>query len=305
MDGVTTPEAAGPETAVPPTATGGPPAPPGRGWPPVATFPPPQPPETPQRRRRRRVVAAVAVAWALVLVVTGVWYSFHGSPTVRDQTTVAQAEPRVDDATGKVLAAAGADAVPAVSGYDKTGDCDLTPVRLGARYQRSVRLYTPVGEEAALLDRVAKGLPAAYHATVRGRSLVADAGYYVALTGGVEQPGVVRVVASTGCRAIGHEPAADASAPPAPGDRAAIDPVLAALGAGTVQWRTHVLPCGVRTVEAVVSSGAGPLRGTLHPAGIAVVSRDDVYAYRDGAAAVAAQRGAGTVTVTATTGSCQ
>jgi hypothetical protein len=285
MDGVTAPQ---PE-AVP-------------GWPPVVTFPPPAPP--PAHPGRRRVLIALAVVWALILLGTGIWYSFRGSPTVRDQTTIAKAQPHVDMAVAKVLAAAGTEPVPAVSGFDKTGDCSVTPVRAGAQYQRSVRLYTAEGGERDLLRRVAEGLPQSYRAKVRSGSLVADAGYYVLVTGSVEQPGVVKIVASTGCRTVGGSLASDPDAPPPAGDRAAIDPVLAALGAGTVQWHTHRLPCGVRTVEAVVGAAARSLRAALPAAG-AVVSGDDVYAFRDGAAAVGARRAGDTVTVTATTGSCQ
>jgi hypothetical protein len=273
------------------------------GWPPVATFP--APPAPPAHPRRRRVLIALAVAWALVLMGTGIWYSLHGSTTVRDQTTIVKAQPRVDEAVAKVLAAAGTEPVPAISGFDKAGDCDLTPVRPGAQYQRSVRLYTKQGGEADLLRQIATGLPAGYKAKVKGGRMVADAGYYVLLTGSVEQTGVVKVVASTGCRTPGGTLAADPVAQPPAGDRAAIDPVLAALGAGTVQWHTHQLPCGVRTVEAVVGGGAGPLRATLHGAGAPLVSGDDVYAFRDGAAAVGARRSGDTVTVTATTGSCR
>jgi hypothetical protein len=291
MDGVTTPEAAGPETAAP-----------GAGWPPMVAF---AQPRAPERGRRRRVLTAVAVAWALALVGTGIWYSFHGSPTVRDQTTIAQAQPHVDDAIAQVLAAAGGDPVPAVSAYQKSADCQVTPVRAGAKYQRAVRLYTAVGKEADLLGRIAARLPGRYHAKVRGPGLSGDAGFYVLLTGGVEQPGVVKIVASTGCRPVGHQPASDPSARPAPGDRMAIDPVLVALHAGTVRWSTHRLPCGVRTVEAVTVSGVGSLRAALRPAGAPVVSGDDALAYRDSGAAVAAQRSGDVLTVTATTGSCQ
>jgi hypothetical protein len=270
------------------------------GWPPMVAFPEPA-----AKPRRRPLLVALIVAWGLVLVGTGIWYSFRGSPTIRDQTTIAEAQPRVDDATAAVLAAAGSEPVPAVSGFAKTGDCSVTPVRGGAEYQRTVRLYTREGAERDLLRRVTTGLPKGYHAKLRGGSLVADAGYFVLVTGSVEQPGVVKVVASTGCRTLGAPLAADPVAQPAAGDRAAIDPVLAALGAGTVQWSTHRLPCGVRTVEAVVGAAAGPLRTALHAAGAPLVSGDDVYAFRDGAAAVAARRGGDTVTVTATTGSCQ
>ena len=265
--------------------------------------------------RRRRLVIVLAVAWVLVLLGTGVWYSFHGSPTVREQTTIAQAQPRVDEAVSRVLAAAGTGPVPAVSGYEKTEDCRVTPVRAGARYERSVRLYTHAGDEVPLLGRIASGLPGGYQAKLRGDSLVADAGYYVAVTGIVEQPGVVRVFAGTGCRTLGHEPASDPTAEPPATDRGAIDQVLHALGAGTARWRTHALPCGVRTVEATAPAGPGSLLAALHPAG-AVLGSVDAVAYREAGfgapagsetaagTAVAVLRDSGGLTVTATTGSC-
>lgn len=275
--------------------------------------------------RRRRLVTVLVVAWVLALVGAGVWYSFHGSPTVREQTTIASAQPRVDEAVGRVLAAAGTGPVPAVSGYEKTEDCRVTPVRAGARYERSVRLYTRVGGERALLGRIAAGLPGGYQAKLHRDSLVADAGYYVAVVGAVEQPGVVQVIASTGCRPLGHAPAIDPAGEPPAADRAAIDQVLHALGVGTVQWSTHTLPCGVRTVEAITPTRPGSLLAALHPAD-AVLGSSDAVAYRQarpgtvsGAAtpdassstnpggsgtAVAALRDTGGLTVTATTGSC-
>ncbi|HKS97943.1 MAG TPA: hypothetical protein VJT31_00305, partial [Rugosimonospora sp.] len=166
-------------------------------WYPVVGFPASPPPERP---RRRRLFTAVAVAWALLLLGTGLWYALHGEPTVRDQTTIAQAQPRVDEAVGTVLAAAGTGPVAAVSGFQKASDCAVTPVRAGARYQRSVLLYTAVGGEGELLSTIAAGLPPRYHARVDRSGLVADAGYYVLVTGDAPQPGVVRVIAATGCR---------------------------------------------------------------------------------------------------------
>src|SRR6266516_2485140 len=149
--------------------------------------PPPLPP--PPNPRVRRALIAVAAAWALLLAVTGVWYSLHGHPTDREQTTVAAAEPVVDQAITEVVRAAGRSVVPALSGFEKTGDCSVTPIRSGAEYQRLVLLYTPVGSEPELLDRIAAGLPSGYRPVVRHstgslvHTLAADAGYFVAVTG--------------------------------------------------------------------------------------------------------------------------
>src|SRR5947199_266654 len=139
----------------------------------------------------------VAAAWGLLLAVSGIWYSLHGRPTERDQTTIARAEPVVAQAVADVVRAAGTSVVPALSGFEKTADCSVTPVRGGAEYQREVWLYTPVSTEPALLDRIAHGLPARYRAVVHHPAggavptLAADAGYYVAVTGSVERSGLV------------------------------------------------------------------------------------------------------------------
>jgi hypothetical protein len=166
MDGVTTPDAA-----------------------PPVYLPYPQPPPPPAPKPWvRRTLLAVAAGWALLLVATGVWYSWHGKPTDREQTTIAAAAPVVDQALTYVVRAAGRSVVPALFGYDKIEDCSVTPIRRGALYERAVLFYTPVGSEPALLDRIAAGLPSGYHPVVRHatggggggvHTLTADAGVVV------------------------------------------------------------------------------------------------------------------------------
>ncbi len=262
---------------------------------PVPYEPPPAPPPYPPRMdpRQRRVLLAVAVVWALVLGTIGIWYSLHGRPSAREQTTIAQAQPTVDQAVENVVRAAGGTAVPAVFGYEKASDCHVTPVRDGATYERAVWLYTKVGGEPALLDRIASGLPAGYGAKAHHppggapHTLTADAGFFVTVDGTTTVPGLVTVKAGTGCRTLGHQPATDPAGAPGP------DP----LGISG-EWRMHSLPCGLRTAEV-----AGPATrpwATL-PRDQAVVATDDVYALASG---VAAHRAGDTVTVTATTGSC-
>jgi hypothetical protein len=188
---------------------------------------------------------------------------------------------------GLVVAAAGPDAVPAITGYDQVDSCSITPVRGGARYDREVWLATPPGTEPDLLRRIAHALPAGYHASVAvpatadSTRLSADAGDYVAVTGEVDRPGLVLVTAATGCRPLGQRPAADPSGTPSSADRAAVDSALSAFGITPVRWSTHRLPCGVTTVEA--DGGARPAGPLPAPSSSRpVVHRDDVYAQRPG-----------------------
>jgi hypothetical protein len=262
----------------------------------------PPPPPPPPNARRRRVVLVVVAGWVAVLVGTGAWYAFHGRPTVREQTTIGQAQATVDRAVGLVVAGAGSTAVPAVTGYQTSGTCAITPARSGAKYQRVAWLYTQPGNEPALLRQVTAALPAGYHAhflpSADGTTgtLRADAGDYVAITGTVAQPGAVKVVADTGCRPVGNVPASDPTAEPA--DAQPVHAMLAALGVTSADWSTHTLPCGLRTVEAV--SAPGQTVGSLPaPASPALVHRDDLYADTTG---LAVRIGGGRATVTLTSG---
>jgi hypothetical protein len=260
--------------------------------PPYLAYPAPLPPQGDPRKRR--VLLAVAAVWGLLLATTGIWYSFHGRHTAREQTTIAQAQPTVDQAISQVVRAAGASAVPAVFGFDKVSDCQVTPIRGGAKYERMVWLFVPVDGEPALLDRIAAGLPAGYHARAHHspggalHTLTADAGDFVAVNGSVPVPGLVSVKAETGCRTLGHEPAADPTT--APGT----DP----LGVTGV-WRLHSLPCGLRTA-AVAGPATKPVSGL--PRTGAVVATADVYADHAG---LGARHTADTVTLTVTTGTCR
>lgn len=246
--------------------------------------PPPPPPVDP---RRRRLLIGLSAAWALVLLVGGVWYALQGRPTIREQTTIQQAQATVDRAITQVVQAARPVAVPAITGYDQVEPCDITPVRAGARYDREAWFATTPGTEPALLDRIAHALPPGYGTSVvkpsapKPARLVADAGDYVALNGTVDRPGLVMVSASTGCRPVGQRPPADPTTSPAPADRAPVDRALSAFGVAAVRWSTHRLPCGLTTIEADGGTRpAGPL--PTPTAGQPLVHRDDVYAEQPG-----------------------
>jgi hypothetical protein len=273
---------------------------------PYALPPAPQP----ARPRRRRLAIALIVAWSLLLIVGGVWYSRTGAPTERDQTTIAQARPVVDRAVEAVLQAAGSDPVPAASGFEKSGDCRVTPVRHGAKYQRSLWLYTGKGSERALLDRIAAGLPAGYKARTAGQTvptLFADAGLYVAVNGTVPEPGGVRVVVSTGCRVPGDTPfAPDPTGVPQPADRSLIDQLAKTTGGTATDWHTHQLPCGARTVEASIAGARPAALTSLLPAGLpTVLSRDDLVALHWDGAGLVLRGDSDELMVAQTTGGCQ
>jgi len=259
---------------------------------PYISYPAPPPPPYGDPRKRR-ILLAVAAARGLGLAPTGIWYSLPGRHTAREQTTIAQAQPTVDQAITAVVRAAGAAAVPAVFGFDKVSDCKVTPIRGGAKYQRVLWLYVPVDAEPALLDRIAAGLPARYRAHAHHspgnalHTLTADAGDFVAVTGSVPGPGLVSVTAETGCRTLGHPPATD------PTTAAGTDP-LGVAG----DWRLHSLPCGLRTAT-VAGPATRPVSGL--PRAGALVATESVYADHAG---LGAHRDADTVTETVTTGTC-
>ncbi|MGE5830109.1 MAG: hypothetical protein ACM30G_17370, partial [Micromonosporaceae bacterium] len=266
------------------------------------------------RPRPRRGFVVATVAWVLVLVGGSVWAITYGRPTAREQTSIAQARPIVDNAVGR-LAAAAADSgsVVAISGFDLVGSCRITVFRSGVRYQRTVTVLTAAGAEPAVLDRVASALPGAFRVHLRSGSrprLTADAGDFVAVTGGVNRAGEVRLVADTGCRTVDGAPVAADPTPagtdPTDGARAPVSAVLSALGAQGAQWHTYRVPCPtggpLATVEAVA---ARPPEGRLSqavPTGATnVAAGPDAVAFRTEAAEVGVRTVIDRVVVTATT----
>jgi hypothetical protein len=264
--------------------------------------------------RRPRWWLAIAVgAWVLVLVAGIGWSVARGRPTDREQTTVAAAEPYVDTAAARIAAAAEADGQAAafVSGFQKVGDCRVSLVRSGQRFQRVVTVLVSPGTEGALLDRVAARLPASYKPSVSTSplpTLSGDAGLYVHILATRADPGVVRFVLDTGsCRVLGTlaEPAEPS------GDRAAVTPVFQRLGLPPVQWHAVTVPCAGTGGQLSTVEGVGPdnqvaaaraLPSTLEGLGTPVVSSDGLYAYRSGPAAVGVRVENNHVVVSATEG---
>ena len=260
---------------------------------------------------RRRILIAVTAAWAVLLVVVAVYAARHGAPTVRGQSSVAEALPTLDRAIADVaVAASPAAPVPEISGYQEVSrSCSITAVRSGARYERTIHLYVPEGQEPALLDRIRAGLPDRYAAetTLNHRELTADAGNFVVRRGAVG-PGEVTLNADTGCRPL-TRPVTEKQPPSPAASRAPAETVLATLRVSGVTWRTHRVDCprggSVWTVEADGPAGSAPasLVDALRAAApAAVVARPALYAYWSGPVGVVVRTHDGIVTVTATTG---
>ena len=266
------------------------------------------------RSWRLRLLAAVAVAWALIVLLAAYASAGHDAPTVRDQTSVSQAQPALDRAVAGLVAAAGPDVVVEVYPFIRVGTCRISVVRDGEEWEQAVLFHTRAAAEPALLDRLAAKLPPEYaaramHLTGDRHELHADAGDYVRLSGGREAAGGVRVVASTGCRTgtadVGGrtregEPAARLRAP--------VEPALAALAIRPEHWTTLEVPCAdggalrVTTAQGARGAAPGPLGTALLPVGPdAVVAQDDLYAYRVGESSVVARRQDDAVALTVTT----
>lgn len=274
-------------------------------WLPVPAGPPPAP------KRPRWWVAVAVIVWSVVLVGGLLWAFGHGSPTDRTQTTVADALPVVDRASAELVRATTSDglAVAAISGLEKVGKCSVTPFRSGERYGRFVSAVVTPGSEQALLTRVRARLPANYHATVRGGArphLTADAGFWVAVNGVIDSPGVVQFTVDTGsCRVPGNLPAA-APDDPTDAQRAPLSPVLTDLGETGQQWHWYAASCPgggqLSTVTAVVPKPARPLNTELGAVdGRVAVARADLYGYTVGGTGIAARLIGDAVVLTATT----
>jgi len=270
----------------------------------------PPPPRAPWRTSRRWF-AIVGAVWLLVVGLSAWWGLTHADPTDRDQTTVAEARPVVDEAIARVAATVTADGtgVVAVSSFERMASCEISVVRDGERYRRGLVAVVPPGSEAELLARVADALPDAYRAGVRRGGeprLNADAGFWVQLTGSVSGPGEVRFLADTGdCRPAGDVDAADPT-PSVPAD--AVAEVLSRLDQGTGTRTSASVSCvdggQLGTVEVRVDPYPGDLDvalADLEPTTV-VVQSPRLYAYRSGNTQVAVRAHDDVTIITATTG---
>jgi hypothetical protein len=263
--------------------------------------------------RPRNWLLLIVSVWVAVLLAGIGWAVVHGRATDREQTTVAEALPYVDAAASRIAASAEADgkAVSVVSGFDKVGDCKVSLVRPGQRFQRVVTVLVAPGTEGAALQRIAARLPASYKVTVRTAplpSLVGDAGLFVRIVGNKAADGVLRIAVDTGsCRSLGP---LLVPTPPA-GSRSAVGPAFERLGLAPAQTLVFAVPCvqGPGQLSTVESFGpdnqvavASQLPSTLDGLGTPIVSSPQLYAYRSGEATVGVRVENNRVVVSATSG---
>ncbi|MDR7280433.1 hypothetical protein [Catenuloplanes atrovinosus] len=273
--------------------------------------------------RRRGVLPAALTAWALVIVGLA-YYSYRtDAATVRDQRPLDRALPVAETAFGTVLARVAA--VPGDGGPRPVivlepprvePGCRVTSARDGAELTRRATVYIAPADSAPLIERLAAdgALPAGYRiwlgrdAAGATNSFRVDAGEFIGLRGIVEEPGVLRVALTTGCRPVdGALPAVpDPPADPASAGRA--EGVLAALGAqGSRQSAASVACPGGGALTTTLVAGfparAPVLKQVLEQrAGEVLVDAEDRFAYTTGGPeGVAVEVADGEIAVAATT----
>lgn len=259
--------------------------------------------------KRRWIIAGVA-AWALVIAGIA-YYSYRTDPpTSRDQTSIADALPTIDEALGRIYAALDpADSVATLGGYTRTErSCRVTTAREGTRFERILLVSTKKDTEPALLERVKAALPSSYQASVvhspTTHLLTADAGNFVAVRGGVTAPGQLRFSADSGCR-VQDKPVQEATPASQNANRAPVQAVLDTLGQTAGEWRTHRLTCpaggALWTVEAVTTGDGAKARTTV-PASAVVLDDPKVFAFRAGAAGITLRSDKDSLLVSSTAG---
>jgi hypothetical protein len=144
----------------------------------------------------------LVAAWAALLLGAASWSSHHDPATIREQSPLAEGRQALDRALDLVVATAGPEVAAELEPHQLTPGCRVTLARRGTELDQTVVLSVPPGQEPALLDRLVAGLPADWGARyhLASNRFFADAGDFVAIRGGVTEPGHVRLTAATGCR---------------------------------------------------------------------------------------------------------
>jgi hypothetical protein len=293
----------------PPTASDAPDAP---ELPPGYVWAYQTPPEPEQRWKAPRWLVALSVLWAIGLIASGTFYALRGKPTVREQTTIADAQPTVNQAIVNVVKAAGPTPVVTIGAYAKSSGCDITPVRAGVEYTQTIELFVAPGSESAAMKTIVVGLPASYKATSGPGNvldLYADAGNFVGLVGAVPSPGEIEIKAETGCRETG--PAIPASAAPelAATEMAPVRAILNPLGVLATSTSGAQVPCTGSTAVMRTVSAHGPAPISAKSLAVALatiathptVSTANTVAYRAATTDVVAITNSDGTTVSSTT----
>jgi hypothetical protein len=198
--------------------------------------------------KRRRWLVGVVAAWVVILLGLAVWSVGHESATVPEQRSIEEAVPELQQAAGALFAAADGDGRALALGELETlGDCRITPVRQGVEAVRELTVYVAEGQAKAVLDEIAKGLPARYRAGVLAShggtrlGFHADAGNFIGIDSSADATAKVLTLRLTsGCRP-GDDQAVDGADPVAGAAPVSFEAVMRALG-GTATPHVDAVP---------------------------------------------------------------
>lgn len=209
---------------------------------------------------KRHKVGLLVAAWALLITVFAL---FTPSVTVREQTHPAQALPRLDQAVGDAAGLlAGKSYGYAMTGLTSQGSCDITPVRSGEEYSRTITVYTGKKHARDAVTDLYDGLRERY--SLQPAALVELPTYTGTSADYVDfelrqEPAYVVWHATTGCRPAG---AAVAKLAPAFTPGAQSVAFLRKLGVTEPEWESVSAECGDLAGPggtAVTVSGTGEL----------------------------------------------
>ncbi|MET0417544.1 MAG: hypothetical protein ABW022_16145 [Actinoplanes sp.] len=239
--------------------------------------------------RRRWWIGGLVAVWIVVLAGLAVWSVGSSPPTVPEQRDIAQALPKLQEATGTVFAAAGGPGRAVVlGGLAMAEGCRITGVRDGVLAVRDIVVHVRAGEARTALEAIAAALPAGYAADVatsRGGtevSLHADAGNFIGIDADAKTAAqAVTFRVSTGCRPLGAE--ASVTEPSAGSAPEALAAVLAKVGAadGAAVVSAVNCPAGGAAATYAVDEIAAPADLERRLTG-SIRNGPDVWAYRTG-----------------------
>ena len=241
--------------------------------------------------RRSQLVLAVASAVLAGTVLGAVSVSVWDRARPR-LPAVTTAVPTLDRAIAAVVVAVGDDAAVAVTGLVPSVSCQKTFLAKGSLYTRTADLYTDLGRENAVVDRIAAALPAAERPQPTTRtpagisSLTADLGDGQHLQVLPVSAGWLAATDTTDCRTGGQPLPAGADATPETGP---IVQLLRALGVAPAAFHTDSVACPsgrIVTLDAIsqpTTTDNLPQRlTTFAPAGARRFdSRSNRFAWRD------------------------
>lgn len=262
---------------------------------------------------KRRKLGVVVTAWGLLVAILAFSAS---SVTVREQLDIGDALPRLSQAVGDVAGLmSGQEPSFAVEPLVRDDECDITPVRSGVEYSRSLKIYA--GENSApqvaknLRDRLADRYDLRVAPSVDGALR-----YTATLPNFVDYElsafnGVVEWVASTGCRPVGSEAGTVVSVYDPPAESTAI---LGDLNVESADWSKASVSCGdlassegeTHTVvaRAKLSGDAridlSMLEARVPSDGEILVQEADLFTYRVGDMSWAVATSDGEITVSST-----